>query len=212
MEIINVEQGTKEWVQARAGIPTASNFSKIVTSLGVISKTINDYALKLASECLVDEVEESFLSFDMQRGTEMEDDAIIAYRESMFLDVDIVGFIRKKDKSCGYSPDGMIGDVGIIEIKCPSQKVHTKYLENGKLPSEYMQQVYGGLYVSNREWCDFVSYNPSFKGDNKLFIKRVFRDEKFNEHLKKGIDLCCKKRDEILNKIKKGNQNEFKKT
>ena len=98
----------------------------------------------------------------------------------------------------GYSPDGLVGDDGLVEFKCPNQKTHTKYLYKGVLPTEYKAQVQGGLYVSERKWCDFVSFHPNFIADKKLFLIRVCRDDKFIECLAKGLEKLNAYQIEIL--------------
>ena len=196
MQILNVEQGSPEWIQARAGLATASNFSKIVTSKGDLSKSIKEYGLVLASQTLVDEVEPSFKNGHMARGNDLEFWAVDAYEEYTFDKVERVGFM--KCDGYGYSPDGLVGENGLIEVKCPMQKVHLKYIAEGVVPLEYYQQIQGALFVSGREWCDFVSYNPTFKGKHKLFIKRVFRDEHFIAWLEIGIRKVIAIRDEYL--------------
>lgn len=200
MEIItNIEQGTTEWLKLRLGKATASNFSKIVTSRGELSKSLDKYALELASQMLVIEPEETYKSDAMQRGNDLEPEAREAYQQFSLNIVDEAAFM-----SCdgyGYSPDGLIGKDGLIEIKCPSQTVHTKYLFEDRLPVEYKAQVMGGLMVSERKWCDFVSYNPSFQEDKRLFVKRVERDEEFIAKLKAGIDKVIELRDKYLSKI-----------
>lgn len=200
MEIItNIEQGSEEWLKLRLGIATASNFDKIVTSKGDVSKTISKYALELASQFLITEPEETYKSADMQRGNDLEPEARDAYEEFTFNNVKQVAFIKNGDY--GYSPDGLVGDDGLIEIKCPNQNTHTKYLFDDRLPVEYVQQVQGGLYVSGRQWCDFVSYHPNFKEEKKLFIKRVFRDEKFIQKLEIGIIELIAIRNQFLKKL-----------
>jgi len=200
MEIIrDIEQGSDEWLKLRLGIATASNFSDIVTSTGEISKSISKYALQLASQFLIEEQEESYKSADMMRGNEIEPEAREAYQEFTFNSVEQVSFIKCGDY--GYSPDGLVGDDGLIEIKCPNQITHTKYLFEDRLPVEYVQQVQGGLFVSSRKWCDFVSYHPNFKEDKKLFIKRVYRDEEFIKKLEIGIKKVIIMRNDFLNKI-----------
>lgn len=198
MEIINCEQGSKTWLKARLGVATASNFSKIVTSKGEPSKQLKPYAIKLASELLTVEHEESFLNKDMERGNELEPEARQAYQEYVFCEVQEVGFMSCKD--CGYSPDGLVGEDGLIEIKCPNQTTHTKYLYEDRLPVEYWAQCQGGLMVSGRKYLDFISYNPTFE-HNSLFIKRVYRDEDFIKKLIQGIVKVIQIRDEFLAKI-----------
>lgn len=200
MKIINCEQGTEEWLKHRLGIATASEFSKVITSTGKDSESIRDYALQLASELLTTEQDPIYTNDSMIRGTELEGDAREAYEEHFFCVVDTVGFMKCDDY--GYSPDGLIGDDGLIEIKCPSQKVHTKYLFNNKLPTEYKTQVQGGLLVSGRKWCDFISYHPGFIKPHNLFVKRIFRDEDYISALKAGLDKLTKLKLEFLAEIK----------
>lgn len=185
MQIINCEQGSEKWLQLRRGVATASNFSKIVTSKGEISKQLRDYAFQLASETITNLQDESFKSADMQRGNDLEPDARNYYQQHTLSLVKEVGFMR--DDFYGYSPDGLIGEDGLVEFKCPNQKTHTKYLFNKKLPTEYKAQVQGGLYVSRRKWCDFMSFHPDFIEDKKLFLIRVFRDEEFIKRLSEGL-------------------------
>lgn len=200
MEIIkDIEQGSQEWLQLRLGIATASNFKKIITSTGAESKSLKDYAFELASDSLLIEPEASFQSEAMTRGNELEEEARSYYSFVNDIKVDQVTFIKKDE--IGYSPDGLISDNGLIEIKCPLKKNHLKYLIDNKLPSEYKPQVQGGLYISEREYCDFISYHPLFKDDKKMFVIRVYRDEeyikKLSELLIKTIDL----KNEILTKL-----------
>jgi hypothetical protein len=199
MEIIDIEQGSVEWLKLRYGIATASEFSKMITSEGKRSTSFTKYAMKLAGELLVDEVEESYMTASMERGTELEPYAIEAYTEHTLTNVEPIGFMMCEGYGC--SPDGVVGTDGIIEIKCPSQATHTEYLYNNKLPTKYVQQVQGCLFVSGRNWCDFVSFNPNFKDGYKLFIVRVYRDEKFINELKSAIKSTLSIRDAYLKQI-----------
>jgi hypothetical protein len=195
----NIDQGSEEWLELRLGVATASNFSKLVTSTGKESATLPTYALDLASQKLISEPEDIYKSEDMIRGNDLEPEAREAYEQYSFNSVDQVSFISCGDY--GYSPDGLIGDDGLIEIKCPKAATHTKYLYDNKLPTKYVQQVQGGLMISGRKWCDFISYHPSFTEDKKLFIKRVERDEEFIAKLKTAIDKVINLRNDYLNKI-----------
>mgnify|MGYP003109553215 CR=1 FL=1 len=200
MQIIkDIEQGSQEWLQLRLGIATASNFKKIITSTGAESKSLKDYAFELASDSLLTEPEASFQSEAMIRGNELEEEARSYYSFVNDVKIDQVTFIKKDE--IGYSPDGLIGENGLIEIKCPLKKNHLKYLIDNKLPSDYKPQVQGGLYISEREYCDFISYHPLFKDDKKMFVVRVYRDE---EYIKKLSDLLTKTielKNEILTKL-----------
>ena len=203
MKIIReIEQGSDEWHKLRMGVATASNFSKIVTSTGEISKTIDSYALELATEFFLTKPEESYKSAAMERGTELEPEARQVYEENGLISVEQVTFIKSDCGNYGYSPDGLVDEDGLIEIKCPQDTTHLDYIIKNKLPTTYKNQVQGGLMVSGRKWCDFVSYHPNFQEDKKLFIIRVERDEEFISKLKAGIDLVIKKRDKILQQVK----------
>jgi putative phage-type endonuclease len=205
MEIIDCIQGSDEWLNVRRGVATASNFSKIVTSTGALSTSLGSYAMQLASEVITTLAEESYTNADMQRGNELEQEARSEYQQQELVIVEEVGFM-----SCdyyGYSPDGLVGKDGLIEIKCPRQNTHAKYLFNDKLPTEYKAQVQGGLLVSGREWCDFISYHPNFEEDKRLFIVRVERDEEFISALSDGLRKLEEKKNIILNKIR-GKDNE----
>ncbi len=200
MQIINnIEQGTDEWRNLRLGKATASNFSKLVTSTGAESKTLPKYALELATEMLVIEPEEGFKSDAMQRGNDLEPLAREAYEQYSFNIVDQVAFFDCNDY--GYSPDGLVGKDGLVEIKCPNATTHTKYLFEDRVPVEYVAQCQGGLMITGRKWLDFCSFHPNFQDDKKLFIKRVERDEEFISKLKKAIDKVIELRNDYLNKI-----------
>lgn len=199
MKIINCTQGSNEWLHIRRGVATASNFSKVVTSDGKPSKQATDYAFQLASELITDIQEESYKSADMQRGNDLEPEARNEYQQETLTLVEEVGFVL-----CdyfGYSPDGFVGDDGLVEFKCPNQKTHTKYLMGNKLPTEYKAQVQGGLLATKRKWCDFVSYHPNFEDDKRLFIVRVYRDEEFITVLDGGLKKLNDNKNKIINNI-----------
>lgn len=199
MKVIDCIQGSDQWLNVRRGVATASNFSKIVTSKGDASTQRNGYTLQLASELITDIQDESYKSSDMQRGNDLEAEARQAYMEATLSNVEQVGFILCDHY--GYSPDGLVGNDGIIEIKCPKQNTHTKYLFDKKLPTEYKAQVQGGLLATGRKWCDFISYHPSFDVDKRLLIIRAERDEDFISSLKAALDKVNDKKTDILSKI-----------
>ena len=199
MKQLNIEQGSQEWFKTRSGVATASNFKKIVTSSGAFSKTINDYALTLAGENLLETMEDGYTNEAMERGVDLENEAIQAYQEITLSKVDRLGFFLCD--GYGYSPDGLIGENGLIEVKCPLFKNHTKWIIEKRVPLEYYAQVQGGLYVSGREWCDFVSYNPNFKKENQIFIKREYRDDIFINKLEIGIKKVIQLKNDYLKKV-----------
>lgn len=202
MQIIrHIVQGSEEWLQLRLGVATASNFDKIITSTGKESATLPKYALELATQCLISEPEPSYKNEAMQRGNDLEPIARQAYAEQTFSVVEEIAMFKSDCGNFGYSPDGLLGDDGLLEIKCPLATTHTKYLLDNKMPTDYWQQVQGGLWVSGRKYLDFCSFHPNFK-EKQLFIVRVERDEKFIAELAKLAQKTITIRDEILAKIK----------
>jgi len=202
MQIIkDIEQGSDEWLKLRLGDATASNFDKIITITGKESESLKKYALQLATELMLETPEPSFKNDVMARGNELESLARDAYQEQTFNVVEQITMFKSDCGNFGYSPDGIIGDDGLNEIKCPIATTHFKYLLDNKMPTDYWQQVQGGLWVSKRKWIDFVSFNSYFK-DKKLFIVRVERDEEYIAKLAEQANKVILLRDEYLNKLK----------
>ena len=183
MRIDQNEQGSPEWLAARLGIPSASMFAKLVTTKGIWSASADAYINQLVAERLTGEREEVFQSHHMLRGTELEPDARDLYSLMSDAEVTEVGFCLHDTLSAGCSPDGLIGDDGGLEIKCPAPSTHVEYLRGGVLPSKYKQQVMGCLWITGREWWDFVSYHPTMKP----LIVRVERDEEYIAALEKCV-------------------------
>ena len=199
MRIINCEQGSDKWLQARLGKATASEFSKVVTSKGVLSKSIDVYSAKLAAEKITGIQEDTYTSYDMQRGSDLEDDALAFYEQETLSKVDIVGFCDENDYGC--SPDGLVGEDGVVEVKCLNQVNHLEHLNSDKVGSKYFHQIQGNLMVTGRKWLDFILYNPDYPENMRLKIFRFERDEAFISRLKEGIDLLINKRDEIVKSL-----------
>lgn len=174
MQIINVEQGTDEWLRARLGVPTASCYSKLITTQGKRSTQAENYINELIGQRITGEIPETFKSEAMERGNELEPQARAYYELMTDNEVEEVGLIIN-DIGAGCSPDGLIGEDGGLEIKCPKLSTHIGYLRAGKLPSKYMQQVQGCMYITNRDWWDFMSFHPEVES----MIIRVYRDEEF---------------------------------
>ncbi|HYE75600.1 MAG TPA: YqaJ viral recombinase family protein [Blastocatellia bacterium] len=198
MIILECEQQSAEWSAARLGIPTSSGFDKIITTDGKPSKQAEKYMYQLAGERIAKTSEDGFKSKYMERGNELEDEARRFYE--MFTDSTVrrVGVCYADHKKYACSPDGLVGEDGGIQIKCPSMAVHVGYLVNGKLPTEYFQQVQGELLCTGRSWWDFVSYYPKLKP----LIVRVYRDENFIKELQVELEVFCAKLDEITERIR----------
>ena len=197
MRIDQNEQGSPEWLAARLGIPSASMFAKLVTTKGIWSASADAYINQLVAERLTGEREEVFQSHHMLRGTELEPDARDLYSLMSDAEVTEVGFCLHDTLAAGCSPDGLIGEDGGLEIKCPAPSTHVEYLRGGVLPSKYKQQVMGCLWITGREWWDFVSYHPTMKP----LIVRVERDEEYIAALEKCVTKAVNLIDENVEKF-----------
>lgn len=184
--LTDIEQGTPEWQACRIGIPTASRFDCIVTpARAELSKQSDGYLRELLAEWLSGRVAESYTSGWMQRGNETEPEAREYYAFVRDLDVARVGFVYgNESRMFGCSPDGLVGDDGMIEIKSPAPKTQIGYLLDRQLPLDYKAQVQGSLMVTGRTWCDFLSYCPGLPP----LLLRIERDDKYIEKLREGID------------------------
>lgn len=196
MQIHNCEQGTPEWFAVRCGVPTASNFDKIITTKGEPSKQAEKYMFRLAGEKVSGQMEEGYTNLAMQRGVELEAEARSYYEVITGQTVEKVGFCLADD-GYGCSPDGLVGDDGLIEIKCPQIATQVDYLLKGSLPTEYFQQVQGQLLVTGRKWVDFISYYPMLKP----LIVRVNREEDFINKLEIALKHFVKDLKETVKKI-----------
>lgn len=168
-------QGTDEWFAARRGLVTASVISKLLTATLKVANndTSRGLALTLTAERITGNIDPSFLSADMWRGVEDEPVARDLYAER-YAPVEQLGFIVRDfgDYRIGYSPDGLVGDDGLIECKSRLQKIHLQTILDDRVPDENMAQLQCGLLVSGRAWIDYVSYC----GGMPLWVKRVTPD------------------------------------
>lgn len=196
MRVHDFEQGTPEWLQARLGIPTASCFSKLITSAGKKSTQIDGYLNTLVAESLMGEPAESFQTDWMARGNELEPEARAWYEFQTDSDIQQVGFVTLDDSTAGASPDGLTDGSG-LELKCPKAETHVGYLRSNKLPAAYVPQVQGCMWICERETWDFVSYHPLMP---KLLIT-VQRDDAFIATLAGLVSEVNSRKLEILESI-----------
>jgi len=202
MIFINCEQGTPEWFAARAGVITASKFSEAIATLrsGEPSQASKDYAYKTAIERICGETtEDTYQTFEMRRGTELEPLARIAYEARTGNLAEESGIVLTDDRMFGYSTDGFVDEDGLIEIKCPnSARKLVEMWETGDI-SEYEHQIQGGLWITGRKWCDFIMFAPQLEAVGKdLFIKRVMRDDDFIEDMEaKLVNFASKVQEHI---------------
>jgi hypothetical protein len=182
MNIITCVQGTPEWKAARAGKITGSRMPDVMTKLknGGDSKVRTSYKAQIIAEILTGEPQDDlFISGPMRRGIELEPFARAAYEMKTDVMVDQVGFVIHPNVTrLGCSPDGLVGEEGMVEFKCPLPATHIKYLLEGGAPEEYQPQLLTELAVCERKWNDFVSFCPEMPEGLQLFIVRFDRDGK----------------------------------
>jgi hypothetical protein len=184
LQTFDCQQGTPEWYACRLGIPTASEFATVLAKGkgGGESKTRRTYLLKLVGERLTGEPMWAYSNEHMERGKVMEDEARDLYAMLKDCEPTRVGFLRRGD--VGASPDSLIGEDGLLEIKTKLPHIHLDVLIAHELPSEHRAQIQGQLWISGREWVDFVSYWPGLKP----FVLRVYRDEDYIKGLQVAVD------------------------
>ena len=179
--VYNIEQGTEEWFAAKAGRPSASNFSRIITTTGEPSKQQQDYLYELAGERIVGRQEQGYTNYAMARGVELEADGRALFEFLHGVELQQVGVVYRDDeKRVLCSPDGLLEGAG-FEQKNPLLKTHVKYLLGGKLPTEYYQQVHGSMWVCGFEKWYFLSNYPGMPP----LILEVHREEKWTSKLEK---------------------------
>ena len=197
MIIINCEQGSPEWYEARIGLPTASNFDKLITSKGEPSKQSQAYLYQLAGERIAGAKIETYQSAAMQRGIELEAEARSLFEMLKDTEVHQVGLCLDDSRLYGCSPDGLLESEG-LEIKCPLIHTHVAYLLDGKLPADYRRQVQGSLLVTGLERWNFMSYYPGLPP----LLVRVERDETFIGKLRSILKSFTLELDEITEKLR----------
>lgn len=177
---INIEQGSDEWKQARLGHVTASNMADVMSKGKGTAEAVGryKYKVKLVAERLTQTAGESFTNAAMEWGIEQEQFACIEYEASQNVFLERTGFwLHPTIKWLGVSPDRLVGDEGLIEVKCPNTTTHLGYLFENRVPPDYYKQIQCQLWVTGRKWCDFVSYDPRLPKRNQLLIVRTERDE-----------------------------------
>jgi len=192
-----MQQQSDEWFKARVGKATASRFKDILATIksGEAADRRN-YRAALVCERLTGTPEQTYTNAAMAWGTEQEPFARIAYMAKTGLIVDDAGFIQHPEMMAGASPDGLIGKDGGLEIKCPNKATHLATLLAQKMPPEHMAQVQGAMWITGRQWWDFVSYHPEFPEHLQLFIQRIERDEKYITQLALAVSLFLSEVDE----------------
>jgi putative phage-type endonuclease len=200
-----IEQGTDEWFAARIGKVTASRVADVIakTKTGYSSSRDN-YMAQLICERLTNQKADGFTNAAMQWGTETEPLARLSYEVAQNVLVDEVGFIpHPRILMAGASPDGLVGDNGLLEIKCPNTATHIDTLLSETVPGKYNTQMQFQMACTDREWCDFVSFDNRLPAELQLFVKRVPRDNVFIRLIEGEIVQFIAELDDKINKLMK---------
>lgn len=202
MKVIDAVQGSPEWLASRAGRVTASMVS--ATLMKPETAGYRDYQAQLVAEILTGKPQGSdYTNVHMQFGTDTEPLARSAYEAETGFSVDEVGLcIHPTIERSGASPDGLVGDSGLVEIKCPKPATHLAYLIAGVVPAGYKNQMMWQMACTERNWCDFVSFRPDLPENLQLFVVRFKRDEKEIEKLQTAVLSFLAAADEMIKKLK----------
>ncbi len=198
---LNIEQRTNEWHMARLGKVTASSLYKVLarTKTGYGADRAN-YLTDLVLERITGQKTDSYISQSMQHGIDQEPFARAAYETTKNIMVDEVGFILHPTiKMSGCSPDGLVGDDGMVEIKCPDTKTALEcWLSPNPVNKKHFAQMQWQLKCADRQWCDYVVFDPRLPAKAQLFIVRIERDD---DWIKIAEEEVIKFLDEVEDKV-----------
>jgi putative phage-type endonuclease len=197
------EQGTQEWLQERCGKVTASRIADLMarTKTGWGASRAN-YAAQLVAERLTGCVQPSFTNAAMIHGTETEPEARRAYEFFVDRDVQQIGFVpHPAIEMAGASPDGLVGDDGLLELKCPNTATHIETLLTGCIPDKYFKQMQFQMSCTGRAWCDFASYDNRLPERMRLFVSRVARDDAAIAEIEREVCAFIAEIDETVGKL-----------
>jgi putative phage-type endonuclease len=205
---INVDngsvQGTTEWLTERLGHVTASRITDVLAKgKSGEAKTRETYRWELVSQRMTGIVKDGFTNKAMEHGTATEPEARIHYEVTHGVFVDEVGFLKHPTiQWVGASPDGLVGEEGGLEIKCPNTDTHLQTIASGKAPAKYIGQMQMGMWVTGRKWWDFVSYDPRIQQKNlRYFCVRVMRDEEYIANMEREVLLFLSEVNEVINNL-----------
>ena len=189
----------------RAGKVTASRVADVLSKVkSGESAGRKNLKMDLVAERLTGKPTDSFTNSAMQWGTEQEPFARIAYEAYRNLFVEQIPFVDHPTiEWFGCSPDGLVGEDGLIEIKCPNTTTHIEYLQEGKPPSKYVPQMMAQMACTGRKWCDFCSYDPRLPVDLQLFVVRLQRDDKYIAEMEAEVIKFLQEVEDTLALLKK---------
>jgi putative phage-type endonuclease len=200
-----IDQGTEEWFAQRCGKVTASRVADVIaTTKSGVSASRKNYLAQLVAERLTGTVEAGYSSPAMQWGSEKEPEARALY--AMLHtgdDVTKAPFVEHPDIGMtGASPDGYVGDLGLIEIKCPNTATHIETLLSQTVPAKYITQIQWQLACTGRDWCDFVSYDPRMPESLRMFVRRVPRDPEMIDRLEGEVRVFLTELEETVEQLR----------
>lgn len=205
------DQGTPEWLQARVGKVTASRIGDVVLKQknGKYYAAREDYKCEMLSEFLTGLACEHYVSPAMDFGAINEPLARTTYEFSRGVEVEQVGFfIHPRIERAGASPDGLVGDDGMVEFKAPNTRTHLGYLIGDQVPEIYLPQMMWGMACTGREWCDFVSYDPRLPEEFALFVVRLMRNEEAIVEMEREVEKFIREVNEMCLKLQKHKQDQ----
>lgn len=203
MKILDFPQGSAEWLASRAGKVTASRISDVLAKIKSGEATARrDYKAQIVAEILTGKPqEEGFVNDAMRWGTENEPFARAAYEVARGVLVDQVGLVLHPEiDRAAASPDGLANE-GLVEIKCPKTATHLDYVLAGVVPEKYRNQMLWQMACTERQWCDFVSFDPRLPQDLQLFVVRMERDDKAVKEMEKEVRKFLDEVDEVIEKL-----------
>jgi len=194
-------QQTSEWYESKIGKVSASRCADVMARIkSGYSMSRKNYMMDLVIARLTGVYPESFTSPAMQWGIETEAEARKEYEAETFNIVQEVGFIELNE-DVGCSPDGLIGENGGLEIKCPNTVTHIDTILSGKIDRKYMLQIQFSLWVTGREWWDYVSYDPRCPANLRLYIQRVYRDENLISEISEEVEKFVEEMKDLIKKL-----------
>jgi len=207
--IVDVEQGSAEWIKLRTGLVTASRVADVMAKIksGEAAGRRN-YRSEIVCEILTNRAADHYVSPAMEWGTFNEPFARAAYELEFDVNVDQIGFATHPSiKRFGASPDGLVGDDGLVEFKCPNTTTHIGWFLEGKVPEEHQAQMLAEMACTGRQWCDFVSFDPRLPKKLRTYCVRYRRDEDKIREMEGKIEDFLHEVDmtiELLNKLANG--------
>jgi len=191
MIIHKCEQGSEAWHEIKLGRFTGTRIKNLMSAKSTAS--YQNVIAEVVAEILTHSKEDNYTNDDMQRGIDMEPEAANYYNGIYeACELDEIGFCEPEESDysdyAGVSPDRLVNDDGLLEIKCPKAKTHFNYIKSGKMPNEYKWQVQHQLFITERKWCDFMSYYPGLKP----FIIRVLPDMEMHSKIVDELRLAIK--------------------